>query len=307
MPAIFRFFRFRFHFRALERLRFPAGKAGNTVRGALGTALAQVVSPSAFRELFAPVNAPVAELGDSPSGLADPARPFVLRVAHLDGAELAAGDRFFFDVHVFDPVHPPIEALRQAFELAGAEGIGPGRGRATLERIEQLDLQDGATAVRDAPCTPPLALDLEAIPSHPVAAVRLRFATPTELKSGGRLAGRPDFAILLGRLRDRLAGLSARYGGAAFELDFRDLGERARAVRLTRADLEWRHTARRSSRTGQVHPLAGFTGEAEYAGDLTEFVPWLTAARWVGVGRHTVWGQGEVRLVSFVETAPASE
>jgi hypothetical protein len=51
---------------------------------------------------------------------------------------------------------------------------------------------------------------------------------------------------------------------------------------------------RRSSRTGQVHPIGGFVGEAEYEGDLAEFVPYLHAARWTGVGRQTVWGKGEI-------------
>jgi hypothetical protein len=53
---------------------------------------------------------------------------------------------------------------------------------------------------------------------------------------------------------------------------------------------------RRSARTGQSHSLGGFTGHAEYEGDLTEFVPWLEAAFWTGVGRLTVWGNGMMRI-----------
>ena len=46
-----------------------------------------------------------------------------------------------------------------------------------------------------------------------------------------------------------------------------------------------------------MHPIGGFTGTAEYVGDLAEFLPWLRAARWVGVGRQTVWGKGDVRVL----------
>ena len=70
-----------------------------------------------------------------------------------------------------------------------------------------------------------------------------------------------------------------------------------RAVELRRSDLVWEQVKRKSGRTGQVHPIGGFTGEAEYAGDLAEFLPWLRAARWVGVGRQTVWGKGDVRVL----------
>ncbi len=53
---------------------------------------------------------------------------------------------------------------------------------------------------------------------------------------------------------------------------------------------------RRSSRTGQTHSIGGFIGEAEYEGDLREFVPFLRAAKWTGVGRQTVWGKGEIEV-----------
>jgi len=53
---------------------------------------------------------------------------------------------------------------------------------------------------------------------------------------------------------------------------------------------------RRSSRTGQVHGIGGFVGVAEYEGELGEFVPYLEAARWTGVGRQCVWGKGELHV-----------
>ena len=123
--------------------------------------------------------------------------------------------------------------------------------------------------------------------AEPVERVCLRFLTPTELKSGGGVPERPEFPILFGRLRDRLSTLRALYGAGPLDIDFRGLGERAGSVRLERAALQWARVERKSARTGQVHPIGGFTGEAEYAGPLAEFLPWLRAARWVGVGRQT--------------------
>jgi CRISPR/Cas system endoribonuclease Cas6 (RAMP superfamily) len=68
---------------------------------------------------------------------------------------------------------------------------------------------------------------------------------------------------------------------------------------MTCCDLRAEHRVRRSSRTGQVHPWGGFTGAAEYQGDLAEFMPYLRAARWTGVGRQTVWGKGEITAESL--------
>ena len=75
------------------------------------------------------------------------------------------------------------------------------------------------------------------------------------------------------------------------------MGERAAKIELRRSEVVWEQVKRKSGRTGQVHPIGGFTGEAEYVGDLAEFLPWLRAARWVGVGRQTVWGKGDVRVM----------
>ncbi|MBZ5723873.1 MAG: CRISPR system precrRNA processing endoribonuclease RAMP protein Cas6 [Acidobacteriia bacterium] len=293
------FFRFRCHFRALEAVHFPPGKAGNAVRGAFGSALHETASPAVYARLFAPGSA----LGKSPAGLADWPRPFVLRAAALAGVTFSAGARFHFDVHVFDTRAPVLPYFRRAFAQLAEQGIGSGRGRVRLEFIEQVDLADRVQPVNEEP-RPPAVIPLDPEPA-PVERVYLRFVTPTELKSAGVVAAQPEFPVLFGRLRDRIGALSALYGAGPLGIDFRGMGERAAAVRLCRTELAWETAERRSSRTGQVHPLGGFTGEAEYQGPLTEFLPWLRAARWCGVGRQTVWGKGDVRVIAPQNDVPA--
>jgi len=290
LESKFEFFRFRFHFRAADAVHFPAGKSGNVIRGALGRILRDIASPEAYARLFEPGN----RLGRSPSGLADWPRPFILRAGGLDGRTVPAGGQFCFDVHVFDPRAPALAYFHEAFAQFGGQGIGPGHGRASLDRAEQLDLEDRASPVTGAP---PLALGLSP-QAEPVGRVLVRFVSPTELKSGGTAIERPEFAILFARLRDRISTLRALYGDGPLAIDFRGMGERAAAVRTTRCEVHWEKVERKSGRTGQLHPLGGFTGEAEYEGALAEFLPWLRAARWVGVGRQTVWGKGDVRVDS---------
>ena len=290
MRAHFEFFRFRFHFRALDPVHFPAGKGGNVIRGALGLILRDTASPSAYARLFEPGS----QLGRAPSGLGDWPRPFVLRADDLDGRTVPEGGCFCFDVHVFDLRPAVLAYFHEAFAQFGRQGIGPGHGRVNLERTEQVDLADRAGPVAEAP---PLSLSLEP-QREAVSRVTLRFVSPTELKSGGTVAERPEFPILFGRLRDRISTLRALYGAGPLEIDFRGMGDRAATVRLTQCEMHWAKVERKSGRTGLVHPLGGFMGTAEYEGDLGEFVPWLQAARWVGVGRQTVWGKGDVRVVS---------
>jgi hypothetical protein len=303
---------FRFHFTARESIYFPPGKSGNVVRGAFGTIFRQLVCISKCHDArtceqratcpYARIFEPVALAAEGPSGLHDWPRPFVFRAAHLDGQTIEAGRGFHFDVHLFDLKDPAIVYFVLAFAQLATEGIGPRRGRAALQRVEQLNA-DG----RPASCVyngstflmtellPPILLELGGV-EETASKVQVRFTTPTELKHGQLLATRPEFAVLFGRIRDRLSTLRALYGVGPLAIDFKTLGERAALVKLTALRLEFSEAERRSAKTGERHPLGGFVGEADYEGELGEFVPYLRAARWVGVGRQTVWGKGVIEF-----------
>jgi hypothetical protein len=311
-PLTFEFYRFRFHFRAAGTLYFPVCKSGNIVRGAFGDIFRKLVCIPSCHDAktcdiradcpYARVFEPQAARGEGPSGLVDWPRPFVFRAAHLDGRTVLPDEPFHFDVHNFDVRDPALPYFVLAFAQLAREGLGPGRGRAELTSVDQLDLDEARVAqvfdggqFRMRELTAPNVVDLSETPER-VARLRVRFVTPTELKAGHQLADRPEFGILFGRLRDRISNLRALYGAGPLEIDFSAMGDRAAAVRMTRCELQQTEADRLSSRTGQRHPLGGFVGEAEYEGELAEFLPYLRLGKWVGVGRQTVWGKGEVEV-----------
>jgi hypothetical protein len=316
--ATFALYAFRFQFQAAASLWFPAGKSGNIVRGAFGTIfrrLACVPGCTDARTCERRESCPYARIfepsarGRGPSGLQDPPRPFVFRAAHLDGRRLEPGESFHFDAHIFDMREPALAYFVLAFAQLAHEGLGPGRGRAELVRVDQLGADrtpqaqvfDRGTFLVRSPVQP-IELDLRPA-AAPVRRVRVRFLTPTELKGAGEVALRPEFGLLFARVRDRLSALRTLYGAGPLELDFKGLGERAARVRLAGSRLRWTETTRRSGKTGERHPFGGFTGEADYEGELAEFLPFLKAAQWTGVGRQTVWGKGEMEVEARISLA----
>ncbi|HVP48993.1 MAG TPA: CRISPR system precrRNA processing endoribonuclease RAMP protein Cas6 [Bryobacteraceae bacterium] len=306
------FFRLRFHFEAVDPALFPAGTAANTLRGALGSILRSIAcappcdgihhdTECAYARIFEPRGG-----RNGPSGFSQRPRPFVLRAHHLDGRSFDTGECFHFDIHWFDLTAPLLPHVIQAFTRLADEGLGAGRQRTRLKQVEQLALGDeeGRDAGMSVPKLEPCSVALE--PDRmPVTVARVRFVTPTELKCRETVAARPDFPVLFARIRDRISSLRAFYGPGPLEIDFRAMAERASCIQMTRCELREERAERRSSRTGQVHSLGGFTGEAEYHGDLAEFLPYLRAARWTGVGRQTVWGKGELHVRPFSDCSHA--
>ncbi len=300
---------FRFQFKARDSIYFPPGKSGNVVRGAFGTTFKQIVCMDRCHDSrtcetratcpYAKIFEPVATT-EGPSGLHDWPRPFVFRAAHLDGQTIEPGRTFQFDVHLFDLKDQAIVYFVLAFAQISKEGIGPRRGRADLVRVDQLDSEGKPTACLYKGNTflstelgAPIELNLESA-GEAASKVVVKFVTPTELKHGQLLATRPEFEVVFGRIRDRLSTLRALYGGGALDIDFKALGERAAQVTMTRSQLNFSDAERRSAKTGDRHPLGGFVGEVEYNGELGEFLPYLRAAKWIGVGRQTVWGKGVI-------------
>lgn len=248
----------RFRFVARRSLRFPEGETANLLRGGFGKTLLNQ-APEVYARFFSPASS------EGPSGLRDAPRPFVFRVAHLEGSVFSAGQPFWIGMNLFEMRDNMIDLLGST--LTAAAG-------ADLIAVE------GASVLR--------------LPLHPMGAAvergRVKFTTPTELK-GAEL---PEFGALFARIRDRVSTLRALYGAGPLPIDFAATGERAARIRMTRCELRHVAAERFSRRTGQPHPLGGFTGVAEYEGELAEFVPYLEAARWTGVGRQTVWGKGEI-------------
>jgi hypothetical protein len=276
----FRLYALRFRMAAQERIEFPAGQTANLIRGRLGAALRQVGCPPecadpgfcptpicAYRRLFVPHS----KLS-GPSGLANRPRPFVLRVRDLEGVTFDTGTTFSIGINLFE-MRPGARAeLSAAFERWPSARLEAVEG---AERLLDLPLESGA---------------------RPVGRVALRFLTPTELKGEWAGSPLPPFELLVSRIRDRLSTLRALYGEGPLPIDFKGFAQRAGGVITLAGSICESPALRRSRQTGQTHSIGGFVGQVEYQGDLAEFLPYLRAAEFTGVGRQTVWGKGEIRV-----------
>jgi hypothetical protein len=131
--------------------------------------------------------------------------------------------------------------------------------------------------------------------------ITLEFLTPTRLKHRGRWVGEgPPFHVLVKVLLGRISSLSYFHCGHKLEADFRGLIDRAAEVRIAQSETGWRDWSRFSGRQKQRVEMGGLVGQVTYSGDLRDYLPLLALGELVHVGKGTVFGNGQYRIVGSV-------
>jgi len=128
--------------------------------------------------------------------------------------------------------------------------------------------------------------------------VAIQFLTPTRLISDGRLAAAPAFPVLIRRVLRRVSDLCQTTGVGVPKVDFTALVGMAERINLAASDLEWIDLTSASARTGVATPIGGLVGEAEYEGDLDQFIPWLLWAEVTHIGKDATKGNGLCKVIA---------
>ena len=306
---------------ALERpLDVPAHQRAVLWRGAFGAVFRSLVchdlslaceacplrATCPFPRVFAPS---IFEARPAIARLRDPPRPFVLSDPYPESPSLPAGAPIALGMTVVGTAVVELPYFVVAFRRLGDDGIGRGRTRFRVEAVRCVDAAGlsgeavytcGSDLVR--PLRVPLRTrDLMRPGDAQAARVRVRFVTPTDLRGGstGETNGSeaPAFGTLVRRARDRAGALATFFGDGPLGHDPRAVGSLADGVRVARAEIVRTEIARRSTRTGQRHPVGGVVGAVVYEGaGIAGAMPWLRFAEALGVGKHATFGNGRIEV-----------
>lgn len=290
-------------------------QAGAQLRGALWAALQTFAchDPAARSDPAHAAHCPMCHLmaletGQSARG-ANPPRPFAIQPPL---AEHALSDCYFypddplaFGVNLFGDTVNLFPYLCQAVHRMGEIGVGYGRGRFDLERVQAVDpltgrakdLLDGGSVVA-GPGLPITRESTRWAAGHlSPAALGLVFITPTQIKHRGQMLTRPSFEAVIARLLERCQALETHYTDdptpqPAWRERYLSLTAAAANVQLVDDQTEWVRVQSGSRRTQSRNSLGGFVGLARYEGDLTPFAEWLVWGQSLHVGKNAVKGNG---------------
>ncbi len=135
--------------------------------------------------------------------------------------------------------------------------------------------------------------ELGAVPLH------CEFLTPTRLTSRGQLVKPADltFAVLLGRLLDRLESLASEFCDTPLQVDFAALIAAAQQVRVLANETRWVELRSYSTRQQRATPIGGLVGRVTFAADdWRPYLPWLIWGQFTHVGKDAVKGNGWYRI-----------
>lgn len=245
-------------------------------------------------------------------------RPFILEPPLEEKTFYRPGDTLTFGLALIGTAVNYLPYFIVVFRELGETGIGKGRKRYRLRRIDAVDPLGGRRAViyreeemlvhnvdlavrgRDVPELLEYygQTGLAATAHDSVVPLRLAvdFLTMTRIKYGDSFTGKIEFHMLIRSLLRRLSSLAYFHHGEELNLDFPGLIARAGQVRLAEDKTRWVDWERYSSRQDGKVNMGGVVGRVIYEGDLAEFMPLLRLGELVHVGKGAVFGMGKYRV-----------
>ncbi len=312
--APFTFAVFRLTIEAIDPLYLPDYK-GSAIRGAFGHAFRRAVCPLRDKEckgcdlsakcVYSYVFETLPPEDDAFLRNRDKAaHPYVLRPP-LDEQEVyKPGENMVFDLILVGRAVEYLPYFAYAFVYMGENGLGRGRGKFVLKRIDSLGLDNKQATVylnEDQVLRKSAMLITcgELLDRFPLPGqCTFRFLTRLELKIK-RKYPEINFGVLFRSLLRRITTLAYLHSGISNcgDIDFKGLSHAAEDVRTVSSNLTWDHASRYSNRQKQRMPFGGLKGEVSFEGDLAPFWPFVLLGEWMHVGKKTTFGLGQYELV----------
>lgn len=316
----FRMAKYRIEIEAGERgLNLPPYK-GSTLRGGFGSAFLRIACAQrgkSCKECLLTHNCPYSYIFETspPQGsealrnYENVPRPFVLEPPLETQVNYAPGDKLIFNLLLFGKAINYLPYFIITFQELGEIGIGKGRGKYRLKRVQAVnDWTDSVKEIYDDRTNMVRQVDLtmngSELPNlipHNLCAnsfLTLNFVTMTRLKYQHEFVSKPEFHIVLRNLLRRLSSLYYFHHGQPLDVDYQGIIARAEQVELVEDKTQWVDWERYSSRQDSRMNLGGIVGSATYNGDIRELLPLIFLGQWTHVGKAATFGMGKYEIVA---------
>lgn len=231
-------------------------------------------------------------------------RPFIIQGENSNKLYFEPGERFSLSITIFGEAVKYLHYFIYVLFHMGKRGFGKGKEQAELRQVflvdEEGDFHKPIYQHQKIYDHTNLLLNSEKLITDikDVSTCRLHFITPTRLKYQSHYTDIPEFHIIFRSAVRRITSLLYyHHGGKELNIDFKELIQKAEAVKLIQSDVSWYDWERYSNRQKKRMKLGGIVGKAVYEGNLEPFIPWLQLAEWTHIGKNTTFGLGKIKVL----------
>jgi hypothetical protein len=242
--------------------------------------------------------------------------PFILEPP-LDEKELfKKGENISFDLILIGKAIDYLPYFIFTFNELGKIGIGKGRGKYFLEKVENYPhsssngkysekvrvVYHGKDEVFLSEYQIITGKDIEEISNHinGDSRITLDFLTPTRIKYQDRLISQLEFPVLIKNLLRRISSLSYFHSDNLLNLDYQELIKEAENIKTIDSELFWYDWERYSTRQSSKMKLGGFKGRVSFQGKedglLKRYLPLIVLGEYIHIGKGTSFGLGKYRI-----------
>ena len=307
--------KFNFTIEAIDEVMLPYYK-GSTFRGGFGSTFKKVVCAlkrndgkdcllrqrcvyAYVFETFPPDNTEVMGMNKYQTV----PHPFVIQPPEETRQKYKPGEILTFSLILIGKAVDLLPYFVYTFEELGKTGIGKGRGKYKLLRVEKGNdtfysiEEKSLKSVSSGEIYLPDFFDFNTGNSDEL--ISLRFLTPARILYQRDLAVDLIFHILLRSLIRRLGMLYYFHCGNEIpSWDYKRLIEEGENVATEKKSLTWYDWERFSSRQNVRMKMGGIVGEITYRGRIKQFLPVLKAGEILHVGKGTSFGLGRYEIVN---------
>jgi len=302
------YYRYRFHFKALEAIRLPT-YPGALWRGSFGYTLRKIVcllrqadcktcllkSQCLYIRLFETPN--MTEVGAFDSGSTHLPHPFILVPPLEYHGGISAGATFTSELVLLKPALSALPYIILTIQAMGERGIHQAPFELTHVELQQGDswqtIFDGNRLIEHTqPSTPILP-----VWQTPPTQLTLHTLTPLRIKQERAYVKTLTFKTIFTALMRRLNTLTGLYTPTPLNFDNLSLLTAAEQILCEHSDLSWTELNRFSHRQKSQLKFGGLEGSVRYQGELSPFLPWLLLGEMLHVGSLTSFGLGRYRLI----------
>jgi hypothetical protein len=272
------------------------GYLGNTIRGALGKALAarccenqsqtlcggcDRAAACVYAQMFKSVYRD-AEFTSAPN-------PYAIDVGSSDRREYSVGDTIQFNVLLFG------SATRFAEEVVlAARAMFGGVFGGAKQALALRSVHDGYTnapVLKDGSVSAPEPVvwnDDGAESIKKITEIEVEFITPTQILRMSKLASEFDFDTLTDSLFNRISSIIDIYGDKEFVLPYR--------LPFRKPQIAVEQDLRIVTIKQEKQPIVGMVGKARYSGELTRYMPYIDLGTQLHIGKMATRGCGQYKF-----------